>query len=391
MYITSGSPKELLEWFDKQTNRYLCLFVGGSLNDNKILEEILNHKESIHSITGINVFFILFWDGIENVFLVEKGGRGDAYPGILLSSDKTHSLESIELRSIWNDDVKKNIIERSQLISNEICELLRIDPKKLPCLIVLEKGWELTDNLFVLPIKDSPSIRGIFSFFRELSICAKNGSRLISDYNKLNNTIYYNNKRLKLTAEKEKFQKELLDREKTLPFQKSSSFNKKLDDFIIFLKNNEVDNNLLFDDFKMYPKSINKTYRTYEYFLTSTEKEKMRILYKSDEYKERIKEIYNLTIEEDSYNALVNRIVNLKRNIENIDTQLSNTPKAVPIEYFKNKKKYYINKQIEFDENINKLFYKYSFLFKSQNIFNIFSRMIGIKKIINLIKIVKSL
>ncbi len=369
MYVTTGTIEDLMQWFNRKNDGIMCLFVGGSLNDKEILEEILNQRDAFNTISGENVYFFLFWDKQNELFSIN---HVYGYTQVFYGADLKKIIYPIERYRISDRHAFSEMISKSQNISIEICKYFKIDATCLPCMLIIERGNE---KHYILQLKNRYSTQGLFNFFKEIREIADKISSIKKDIQQDE----YNNRK------KDRLLKRKIDIEQSMPrvVENDSNYKQKCNDLFFFLEKNGA------NDEKLKQIIISKTYhirkeiRKYieANFPNETRRHFQSEVFGNKEYKRLINEVQLASINYKKYIDYQSALLKWKKELNDLEYELKNIPNPIPENVFQSKKQ---EKQKELEKLENKyeqIVNKYTLFFLGNNIINTMTRFINQDKL----------
>jgi len=169
MYLTLGDISSVLSWFNSQHNRskFLCLLVAGHLHDLKFFLDVFEQRLALDTISGPNIAVLLFTN--QQVGVLEIGGQGsyEIVPGQDLGQGKIYGLTSYRhISEIYIPiDLREKIIIASQSMANQICDHFGLEPKDIPCILVMSKG---SSEPSMIPTHGEADVQAFYDFLKDL-------------------------------------------------------------------------------------------------------------------------------------------------------------------------------------------------------------------------------
>jgi len=152
----------------------MCLIVAGHLRDYELFKDIFDNRIALNNITGNKIAVFLFCDRKEDVlsFVLDDKNNRRRYrcliPGELINGiEATKNYHSIDSISNLTPNIKDEIIQKSQLVSEDIRVQFNIPIDKVPCILLVERG-QRRENTYVIPTKGELDIQKFFKFLKEL-------------------------------------------------------------------------------------------------------------------------------------------------------------------------------------------------------------------------------
>lgn len=172
MYLTLGDINSVLTWFNSGHSKFLCLLVAGHLRDLKFFQDVFEQRLALDTISGPNIAVLLFTNQQVGVVGIDAPlGRFEIVPGQDLGHSKIYGLSYYRHISQLDIpiDLREKIIIASQSMANQICDHFGLEPKDIPCILVISKG---SSEPSMIPTHGEADVQAFYDFLKDLRLIA---------------------------------------------------------------------------------------------------------------------------------------------------------------------------------------------------------------------------